>query len=339
MTTNCRDTIDHVNESQPNLQPRWCARWLGVLLALSASVSLSTADAAPRSFEEAKILSRQSVYFDRNTVGDLYCGCEWTWVGRSGGRVDFASCGYEVRAQPTRAIRTEFEHVVPASSFGRARQCWQNGGRQNCKRTDPVFNAMEADLHNLSVAVGEINADRSNYRFGVLPGTPLQHGACPFRVDFAGRVAEPRDEVKGKVARVNFYFAQRYNLRLSDQQERLFLAWDRAFPPSAWELERDRRIARVMGWNNPYVTGERTWVAGRGVTRAPPQSPPVAHAEARPAQPAARGQVRGNRRSRIYHLPSVCPSYDQISPANIVPFNSVAEAEAAGFRRAGNCRS
>ncbi|MFH7327162.1 endonuclease, partial [Desulfurivibrio sp. C05AmB] len=83
--------------------------------------------AAPATFEQAKVEARHYVYLDRNTVGTFYCGCEWEWTGRSGGRIDFDSCGYEIRAQENRAVRIEWEHIVPASNFGRARQCWQDG--------------------------------------------------------------------------------------------------------------------------------------------------------------------------------------------------------------------
>ena len=41
----------------------------------------------------------------------------------------------------------------------------------------------------------------------------------------------------------------------------------------------------------------------------------------------------GNRRSRIYHRPD-CPNYSQIAPHNRVEFDSAAEVEAAGYRRA-----
>ncbi|EPQ1815245.1 endonuclease/exonuclease/phosphatase family protein, partial [Pseudomonas aeruginosa] len=41
--------------------------------------------------------------------------------------------------------------------------------------------------------------------------------------------------------------------------------------------------------------------------------------------------------SRIFHWPG-CPSYDKVSPKNRVEFSSVQEAEAAGYRLAGNCR-
>jgi len=37
-------------------------------------------------------------------------------------------------------------------------------------------------------------------------------------------------------------------------------------------------------------------------------------------------------------LPVGCPSYEQVQEKNRVSFGSAADAEAAGFRRAGNCR-
>ncbi|WP_376750356.1 sunset domain-containing protein [Stutzerimonas nitrititolerans] len=49
------------------------------------------------------------------------------------------------------------------------------------------------------------------------------------------------------------------------------------------------------------------------------------------------GHIRGNANSHIFHWPG-CPSYDKVSPKNRVEFSSVHEAEAAGYRLAGNCR-
>lgn len=70
--------------------------------------------AAPATFDRAKIEARKFIYHDRNGQGDFYCGCNWEWVGRSGGRVDLQGCGYQIRAQQARAERIEWEHVVPA---------------------------------------------------------------------------------------------------------------------------------------------------------------------------------------------------------------------------------
>lgn len=311
----------------------------GLLVSLLLFPFLAFA-APPANFDRAKVLLRQQVYHDQNVngaLGEFYCGCNWDWVGSSGGRIDFESCGYEVRAQPTRASRIEWEHIVPAYWLGNQRQCWQEGGRQNCVSTDPAFRAMEADMHNLSPSVGEVNADRSNYRFGMLPGEDYRHGACEFKVNFSERTAEPRNEIKGQVARVYFYMYDRYDLRMSDQQERLLMAWDRSYPVSQWELERDRRIASIMGHSNPFVTGERQWTRGHrnsgdGVRPADsPQTQTVAMAQALP--------VIGNRNSSIYHLPAGCAGYNQVSEGNRVYFDTEAEALAAGFRRAGNCRN
>ena len=52
---------------------------------------------------------------------------------------------------------------------------------------------------------------------------------------------------------------------------------------------------------------------------------------------AEEGNIRGNRRSMIYHWPG-CPNYDDIAPHNRVPFTTRQEAEQAGYRAARNCR-
>lgn len=38
-----------------------------------------------------------------------------------------------------------------------------------------------------------------------------------------------------------------YGLNMSRQQQQVFSAWNRLYPVSDWELERDRRIALIMG--------------------------------------------------------------------------------------------
>lgn len=39
----------------------------------------------------------------------------------------------------------------------------------------------------------------------------------------------------------------RYDLNLSRQQTQLFNAWDKQYPVTEWECQRDERIARVQG--------------------------------------------------------------------------------------------
>jgi hypothetical protein len=57
---------------------------------LFAFVSL-TALSAPPTFNQAKIEARQYVYHDQTKAGTFYCGCNWKWVGHSGGHVHVAN--------------------------------------------------------------------------------------------------------------------------------------------------------------------------------------------------------------------------------------------------------
>ncbi|MFN3900470.1 endonuclease I family protein [Rheinheimera oceanensis] len=107
-----------------------------------------------------------------------------------------------------------------------------------------------------------VNADRSNFNFTMLSNAKPQHGQCPVKIDFSARAAEPRDAIKGQIARIYFYMHDRYDLNMSRQQQQLLMAWDKQFPVTEWERERDRRIAKRMGHSNPFVTGERTWSLG-----------------------------------------------------------------------------
>lgn len=51
---------------------------------------------------------------------------------------------------------------------------------------------------------------------------------------------------------------------------------------------------------------------------------------------ASDGEIRGNRRSMVYHLPT-CPDYSRLSAKNIVTFKSEEDARRAGYRKAKNC--
>lgn len=53
--------------------------------------------------------------------------------------------------------------------------------------------------------------------------------------------------------------------------------------------------------------------------------------------PVMSGRIIGNRNSNIYHRPD-CPDYNSVSERNRVYFKTEQAAQAAGFRRAINCR-
>tara|TARA_R110001592_G_scaffold221139_1_gene475779 strand:+ start:2025 stop:2981 length:957 start_codon:yes stop_codon:yes gene_type:complete len=294
--------------------------------------------AAPSSFAQAKSDLRKYVYYDRNDDGDFYCGCDWRWVGQSGGRTDLASCNYATRAQPVRSARIEWEHIQTASSMGSQLQCWQNGGRKNCAENDPLFRVMESDMHNLVPSLGEVNSDRSNHRYAEIPGEDRIYGACDAETDFKGGKFEPRPEVRGLIARVTFYMTDRYNLSLSRSQEQMFMAWDRMYPISDWEKLRDSRIAARMGHSNPFVTGQKQWSRGHKNTGEGLVLPSQLKQPMPVSLAVKQSGVRGNKNSKVYHLAEGCPSFDKVGQQNRVSFNSEKEAQLAGYRKAGNCK-
>lgn len=181
---------------------------------------------------------------------DFYCGCRY-----SGKTVDWESCGYQPRRNAERAKRIEWEHVVPAWVLGHQRQCWQSGGRKNCTETDPLFRMAEGDLNNLVPAVGEVNGDRGNLAYGAWAAHPAPvYGQCQSAVDFAIKRFQPREEVRGRAARITLYMHLRYGLAMSGQDLQLMCAWARRYPVDEWEQQRNQRIVSLQGEGNVFVS-------------------------------------------------------------------------------------
>ncbi|TCP14577.1 deoxyribonuclease-1 [Crenobacter luteus] len=181
---------------------------------------------------------------------DFYCGCAYR-----GKQMDLESCGYVPRKNPQRAARLEWEHVVPAWTIGHQRQCWKDGGRKHCSANDDVYRVAEGDLHNLVPSIGEVNGDRGHFAFGAWTREPEpMYGQCTTVVDFKNRRVQPREEVRGRVARISLYMHNRYGLAMSRQDLRLWCAWARTYPVDDWERRRDARIARLQGAGNPLVS-------------------------------------------------------------------------------------
>ncbi|RVU30883.1 endonuclease [Neptunomonas marina] len=228
-------------------------RFISSVFCVSASLALAAPSFAGASFSQSK-RTLSEIYADQAT--SFYCGCEFVKEGKKLVPLH-ESCGYVPRKNANRASRIEWEHVMPAWAFGHQLQCWQEGGRKNCRK-DERFRTMEADMHNLVPAIGEVNGDRSNYSFAMLSGEPRSYGACDMEVHFKSRKVEPPEHRRGDIARSYFYMRDQYGVRLSKQQTQLFEAWDKQDPVDHWERQRNQEIARLQGNENPYISGPRS---------------------------------------------------------------------------------
>ncbi len=213
-----------------------------------------------QSFNKAKKILIKQIYRAHQTT--FYCGCTY-----SQGKVITDTNDYVPKNKRwRRAHRLEWEHVVPAHAFGQSFIEWREGhpecvdrkgksfkGRNCARKVAIPFRYMESDMYNLVPAVGEINALRSNYSFGIIPGEKREFGECDMEIK--NRKAEPPPHVRGDIARTYFYMDWAYPGHgiISKKNQKLFKAWDKEDPVDAWECERCKRIEQIQGNKNPFV--------------------------------------------------------------------------------------
>ncbi len=219
-----------------------------ILIFPSFLVTAQNGHFSQNSFSEAKIYAAK---INAEAPGSFYCGCHITWEGKHG-VPDLNSCGYKVRKNEQRAHRIEWEHVMPAWQFGHLLSCWQQGGRKACAK-DPRFRHIESDLHNLQPAIGEVNGDRGNAMFSHWESNSTQYENCGMKIDMRSNRADPPVRTRGTIARTYLYMRDRYRIKLPARQVRLFDAWNRRYPPDAWECKRNQLITQVQGNSNTWI--------------------------------------------------------------------------------------
>jgi len=190
----------------------------------------------------------------------FYCNCIY-----NNKIVDLKSCGYKIQKNQKRAKKLECEHIVPVSVLAKNLPCWTRPlccnnkscykGRTCCQKIDPIFLKMATDLHNIVPIIGELNGIRSNYGFSELPHIkPNQFGCCHFKIDRKNKKVEPRSAVKGIIARTYLYMANSYQITLSQEEQKLFLKWNKQYPPTTWELNWNKRAAKIQHNDNFYIS-------------------------------------------------------------------------------------
>ncbi len=238
-------------------------------LLLSLVLLTTLLFSANGSFSKSKKQLRK-IYQGHQTT--IYCDCNYNYKDKKN-MIVRKSCGYKPRNEYTkkgkvnqRARRIEWEHLIPAENFGRQFSCWRGGnpkcisskgksfkGRRCCTKVNKKYRLMQADMHNLFPAVGELNADRSNFRFDFHLAQPERYGECKFNVDFKQRRARVKEDIRGVIARDYLYFNQKYKMKLSKQEFKKYQAWNKQYPANEWEIERNKRIAKKQGNLNTFI--------------------------------------------------------------------------------------
>ena len=143
--------------------------------------------------------------------------------------------------------------------------------RDEC--TDKGFQRAEADLHNLWPAIKNINSSRQELPFGEITGESQSKKEkdrakrklkkfdtyCPdYARTYKGSgnvdIVEPRDSVKGDIARSLLYMMDSYDLKLPYGMELvMLLKWHLADPPDKIERLRNLEFEKLQGTKNPYI--------------------------------------------------------------------------------------
>lgn len=146
--------------------------------------------------------------------------------------------GYSVSSTWDSGLTWNREHVWPQSRLG------------VYVSYDDDFPSKATDIHNLKPSDPDENASRSNDYFSTVSGS-----------DFY----EPRDEVKGDIARILFYMATMYfdltlnNDELSGTGEKsmgmlsMLLEWNELDPVDDFERNRNEVIYSYQGNRNPFI--------------------------------------------------------------------------------------
>lgn len=109
----------------------------------------------------------------------------------------------------------------------------------------------KSDMHHLYPCDSKANSRRGSYPFGIVSDEDIEWSVGGSK--YGHHRFEPRDEVKGDVARAFFYFAIRYNKHIKDNQERILKAWHEMDPPDDKELKREMRVYGYQKNHNPFV--------------------------------------------------------------------------------------
>ncbi len=181
-------------------------------------------------FGRISLQQNGSEYF----VRDVYCE-------KNFGNREFPELGIGPGAYPSKGEILNTEHTWPQSRFTK-------------RHPEGV---QKADMHHLFPSDSKMNSHRGSMQFGDVvetvetlkcPVSRLGHEAKTGRIVF-----EPPNAHKGNVARAILYFATRYEMQVSDQEEQYLKKWNQLDPVDAEEIRRNDEVEKVQGNRNPFV--------------------------------------------------------------------------------------
>ncbi len=128
----------------------------------------------------------------------------------------------------------------------------------------------QSDMFHIYPELANVNTERSNKYFAEIPddsvfewfaGSQVQTSKPTENIDLWSESVdtawEPRESVKGDIARSVFYFRTIYddvaNIGYFDQMKSTLLQWNEQDPVDQAERNRNNKILQLQGNNNPFI--------------------------------------------------------------------------------------
>lgn len=246
------------------------------LLIVFTESSLAAGNNFSQSFYDVKRILQYNVFHDHRKT--LYCDANFSvhkdielphgFLLPDLKKVNFKVYDITKEELALKARRMEWEHIVPAQNFGKTFPEWYQGspkcvskkgkrfkGRSCAEQQNEEFRYMFTDMYNLYPSIGAVNYLRANFnftQFGKKENVPSSFGGCNLKI--SRNLVEPRDEIKGLIARTYLYMEKTYpRFSVSAKMRPIIETWNRHYPVSRWECKRAFRIEQIQGNENMVV--------------------------------------------------------------------------------------
>ena len=180
----------------------------------------------------------------------------WQDLYACGGATVYCGLAFTAGQKRIDGRKLTIEHAYPADWIASHHDC---KNRNTCKAS--AYGRAAADLHNLWPAIGNINSSRQDKPLAEIPGEAHRRFAdyCPDfeRTKGSGEteaIVEPRDSVKGDMARSILHMTDSYGLPLPPEMPRDMLRkWHEEDPPDDTERWRNLVIQSLQDTRNSYI--------------------------------------------------------------------------------------
>ena len=202
----------------------------------------------------SKIYSENSFTF--------FCGCEFKENG-----VNYQKCSYYPKKNNKNAHKIKWHKIIRINDIikknsqlkEKNKSCfnknWGKRKKNKCIKKNKIslLNEIKKDLHLVYPVISQISNLTLNKDFNIINKEKRKFGECD--IELNKRFFEPRDEIKGDIARLYKYVSVKYekdNL-ISKKKNKLFNTWSKNDPADDWECKRSEMIEKETGIVNPIL--------------------------------------------------------------------------------------